>query len=405
MATCIGPEIFGANNGWNSSASWGKLDRSLIIRQFKAWLGTSENEHSIFIVDDLDGLRNDTAIDNALPREAPFILFSTRDPSIIEGIREDCTEIFIPAMESSEVIQLMKAVKNRLAGSHPALMTEELASLETVVKGHPQAAWLAISYIVSQRTENTKLSSVEAFLAMFEGQDWKARKEFLEYQIRLRPSIKATFDISLARLRHNTRMARKTLELISFFSTPSGLLDFHTFLEFKRDWLENEEVVRKIRANHRLFTMDGRTRSGCLAALKNVSVIVPSKDASAGFQVHPLLTEYVLQNAGHTDRAVWLRHLLFLCHESWTRDGLRDEIKPFVRNFLQIAYRFAIPTHVLCLPDNITRWVETMSNSDDDNRDETDERDEQDKRKEHDEQDTLDNVLGVNTIESKISTL
>ncbi|KAL8721376.1 MAG: hypothetical protein Q9225_001923 [Loekoesia sp. 1 TL-2023] len=56
------------------------------IHAFKTWLGHKENQPSVFFVDDLDGLGDESLIAAALPSQAQVIFYSARDPTLMESL-------------------------------------------------------------------------------------------------------------------------------------------------------------------------------------------------------------------------------------------------------------------------------------------------------------------------------
>ena len=91
ISTGIGHDILASRYPTSDLARiWRGLQPSDRVCAFKSWLGDPENSDTIFIVDDLDGLIDDSVIKSALPSEARLILFSARDPSIALGLRREC---------------------------------------------------------------------------------------------------------------------------------------------------------------------------------------------------------------------------------------------------------------------------------------------------------------------------
>ena len=139
------------------SAIWRSLGPSERIKAFKNWLGHPSNQPSLFIVDDLDGLKDDTLIKSALPREVQIILYSTRDPSLIEGLQRNSREYRLPIMEVDEMAELMYTVLRQ--GGDAMLDThiseKNLEAIARVVDGHALAACRAISYIIRVLAQTT----------------------------------------------------------------------------------------------------------------------------------------------------------------------------------------------------------------------------------------------------------
>ena len=85
-----------------------------MVLAFKAWLKDPVNQPVLFIVDDLDRLKDAATIKEALPREAQIILCSTRDPSIvIDSMDRSPTQFKIQSMGIGETTSLLRMILRR----------------------------------------------------------------------------------------------------------------------------------------------------------------------------------------------------------------------------------------------------------------------------------------------------
>ena len=341
-------------------AIWRGLSHTGRVQAFKAWLGDIDNQYSLFIVDDLDGLVSDMAMKDALPREAQLILYSTRNPSILQSLRGDRQEFRILTMDRDETTSLMSSIL-RMSGSvlSPAdFPMEDLEAIAKIVDGHALGARRAVTYIVQVLAQTTEGPPARRFIDIFQGSDWKSRMAFLEFKPRFELSIKETFEVSLQRLHRHKDAALSLLQLISFLSSMEKTLDFRKFLSIERPWLlEFESQV----PDRDIFINGLKYHGECLAELENVSIgFRPS--LSGPLQLHPLWIESIRQCAQHDGRVRWLRQLLLLSQESWVRNEARDIIYPFVQNCVHIAARFGISLEELCQSKLRIRWVGESDN-------------------------------------------
>ena len=142
------------------------------IQDFKFWLAHPNNQPSIFIVDDIDGFKDENLIRAALPREAQIMLYSTRDPRIIGSLGRDSQDFHIPTMEVDEMASLMNQVLNRSGykSVNAFISKKDLEAIANVVDGHALGACRAIAYILNALAQTAE-EPAAAFLNMFRGSD------------------------------------------------------------------------------------------------------------------------------------------------------------------------------------------------------------------------------------------
>ena len=339
------------------AAIWRDLGPSQRIRTFKSWLAEPSNQPLLFIVDDLDSLKDEAAIRAALPREARVILYSTRDPSIAGSLERSYQEHRVSTMDVDEMASLMTMVLTRSGDtfSQAQISETDLEAIAKVVDGHALAACRAVSYIIQILSQIAADTPAKEFITMFQGSDWKARKHFLQYRPRFGLSIMETFALSLDRFRHHQVAAHQFLELLAFISSKDQSLDFRRFLRIERPWLDE---LRPRLPDYELFAAGLLEQGEYLTEFENVSIGFRD-NLNTPLRLHPLWLECIRQRAGVEGRQRWLRQVLLLCH--WP--GVRDEIKtnddddvlgPFVVNALQIAKDFRID------PDDIYTFSSSL---------------------------------------------
>ena len=326
------------------AAIWRDLGPSQRIKAFKAWLAEPGNQPLLFIVDDLDGLTNEAAIRAALPREARIILYSTRDPSIVESLERTYQEYRISTMDIDEMASLMLTAFRRSGTdfSDAQISEPDLKAIANVVGGHALAACRAVSYIIHVLSQIIVGAPAKGFVAMFQGSNWLDRIRFLQYRPRFGLSIMDTFALSLGRLRRHQVAAPRFLELLAFISSKDQSLDFRRFLRIQRPWLN---VLRPDLPDYEIFAAGLFEQGEYLTELENVSI--GFRDTlNTPMRLHPLWLECIRQRAGLDGRQRWLHQILLLCH--WPNlqydAEAHDEnvLQPFIANAFQIAKDFQI---------------------------------------------------------------
>lgn len=343
--------------GVDVHSMWLQLGPSERINAFRTWLGEEQNQPSLFIVDDIDGIPDDASIQAAFPRDARCVLFSTRDPSIIDSLDRECKELRITSMDVDEMVSLMESVLRRSTSLQIDITERELESIAEFVDGHALGACRAISYIIHVLAQTAKSRPVEAFLDMITSRNWKARLRFLNYKPRFGQSILETYEVSLQRIRRHPDEAILLLELIAFLSSKHDNLDFRQFLDIDRPWLT--QFVEEL-ANFESFSNGLSDKDRLLAELEHVSIgLRPS--LSKPLQLHPLWTECTLQRATHDGRCRWLGQILLLCHESWRREECVDILRPFVLNCVDVAERFDIDLDRVVDSADLSLWLSDIT--------------------------------------------
>jgi hypothetical protein len=334
---------------------WRDLQPPERVQAFRDWLGTQENEQTLFMIDDIDGLMTDSEIEAAIPSEAKVVLYSTRDPTILRDFRPADKEISVSTLDPDEMAALMTLLlKHTRYLRQDPLAEEALASVAKAVRGHALAACRAVQYIddiISQTSE----SPIGAFLAIMNGPNWKGRKEFLEYKPRAGFSVMETFEISLKRLRRNQSTTIRLLQLLSFLNNFEGSLDFRKFFAMDRPWLmELEDDLPDVD----LLSKGMESHAKYLAEMENVSIGLRASRLEP-LKFHAIWLECVHQGMDHDDRLRWLRQVLLLCDASIAQSENVEMITLFRQNALHIAAKFDIKPDSLVPSSTAQRWLET----------------------------------------------
>ncbi|KAL8989972.1 MAG: hypothetical protein Q9169_008238 [Polycauliona sp. 2 TL-2023] len=356
IAVAIGHELLSIRfKNADLASIWRGYNAEERIQAFKRWLAHKNNQPNVFIVDDLDGLCDESLIMAALPSQAQVILYSARDPTILEGLERTGEIYHIPDMEIDEMALLMNATLRKTGSrtSAYAITDVDLESIAGIVSGHALGACRAIAYILNVLSQ-TSDEPATVFIQSFKGSDWEARKSFLEYKPRLGLSIMETYAVSIERMRPAKEPAMKLLEAMAFLSNSNKSLHFREFFAIKRPWLQE---LRPDLPDYDVFARGLHDQNEYLLDLERVSIgvrpVVPGP-----LQIHPLWVECIQQRAEHSGRLRWLRQILLLCHASFLHDPQEYQrfLDPFTRNLAVVATRFNISPRDLCKDDDTWDW-------------------------------------------------
>jgi hypothetical protein len=298
--------------------SYGDADKA---EAFKVWLREAEERHNMLIVDDLDAIQDRDGIRDALPREVPIAIFSTRDPGLCRALSHTGCFIDIPEMEPHDIVSVMKSVLSEyeLERYDTEIDSDNLEEIAKVVHGHPLAACRAISYITDILPLEIPSDAPELkFIEMFNGSNHSARKRFLEYKPPIGPSVMETFEISLQRLRRHQDQADKLLHVAAYMGNSDAIMELREFLSLKRPWLGR---IKEDLPDFDVFDQEFSGRGEYLAELQNVSIIQRSV-RNEPLYIHPLWVECLKQRVGHEGRLRWMRQLYLLCSNPWVGDEL-----------------------------------------------------------------------------------
>ncbi|KAI4167219.1 MAG: hypothetical protein LQ343_007379 [Gyalolechia ehrenbergii] len=358
IAVSIGHELLSIRfKNADLASIWRGYSSEERIQAFKTWLAHKDNQPNIFIVDDLDGLSDENLIRAALPSQAQVILYSARDPTIMESLDRYGKAYHIPDMEIDEMALLMNATLRRTGSrvSDSAITEIQLESIAKIVSGHALGACRAITYILNVLSQ-TSVKPATTFIQAFSSSNWEARRQFIEYKPRLGLSIMETFTTSLERMQNHKDAAMKLLEVMAFLSDNSKSLHSRDFFAVRRPWLEQ---LRSDLPDYDTFAQGSNSQNEYLLELERVSIgvrpVVPGP-----LQIHPLWIECI-QRAEHTGRLRWLRQILLLCYASFLHapEQYHESLEAFMQNVALIAARFNIPHRDLCANDDIWSWFKS----------------------------------------------
>ncbi|KAH6665734.1 hypothetical protein B0J14DRAFT_660433 [Halenospora varia] len=356
IASRIGHEILSARHSKQDLHSiWCSYTADEKIKATKAWFEEPENQDTLFIVDDLDGLKDEDAIQAVLPRQAKIVMLSTRNPGLVAELPRKFDRLRVSPLNVNEAVDLMGASLHNWNKENIPIPVEELEEIANEVACHPLGALNAISYITARLAQDSD-SPVAEFLAILRSGDYHERLEFLKYKPPFRYSVMQTFDVSFQRLRHPDGLATILLSLLGFLELDEPEIDFRRFF-FKREWLHE---LKEYLPDHTIFAAERSTLRAALEELENVS-IGHRTEQKLPLQVHPLWIECLRQRLGHGGRVRFLQQVLLVCYGSIIRKEELINIIPHVKTCLYVAVRFQISMDDLDLAPDVRTWIDGFS--------------------------------------------
>ncbi|KAI9648606.1 hypothetical protein NHQ30_003243 [Ciborinia camelliae] len=144
---------------WSNQTPEEKIDR------FQHWLDDKENENALFILDDIDGIKDLAPNSNfLLHHQARNILLTSRNPNLHP---RDGKTIKLGILETADIVTILEAVRSLEdadAKDFPDLYNPDtLLSIAKAVHGHPLAASIAMNYIIRRQSLNDCASAGQDF--------------------------------------------------------------------------------------------------------------------------------------------------------------------------------------------------------------------------------------------------
>jgi hypothetical protein len=164
IARRVGPEyLMKEFRGKDVEGIWRNENAAEKVERFRRWLNDPENENSLLLLDDIDGVKGLNERGTAFPREAKYILYTTRDPVLADLGSRPRQKFRISPMETHDIIKIMEEVRDREMLDRPdsekigdLYHHETLYQISEYVYGLPLASAIAIKYIVRVVSQNSK---------------------------------------------------------------------------------------------------------------------------------------------------------------------------------------------------------------------------------------------------------
>ena len=369
IARRVGPEYLLKNfRGQDLQQIWRNESSEEKVERFKSWLDDPENVDTLFILDDMDGLKSLEERAAALPNEAKNILYTTRDPLFRESSIRLRNKIRISTMDSEDIIKVMEDVRMNEKGNSE--ITGDLYDRATLLKiaaavhGHPLAASIAIKYISRVISQYNAETAGMEFVRKFESDSHGERREFLDFSPEV-PSIMETFHVSKSRLPEPDGAAWKLMQFHSMLETegdasfdPREFFFNHSCPITSEEFLDSDILGAEDFYLRRLFS-----------ELESVS-FGERLEVSSPFKFHPLWLECTRHAMGPSGRLRYARQVFLVCYYSifdqlgkTTSADIEKRAKNFLPQALhckEVCRNFRIPFEQLDLPEPIYQWIKYL---------------------------------------------
>ncbi|KAH9211394.1 P-loop containing nucleoside triphosphate hydrolase protein [Leptodontidium sp. 2 PMI_412] len=341
---------------------WNNLTQDEKVDRFKQWLRRPENAETLFLLDDLDGLKSQELISDAIPHEAQTILFSSRNPVLCEQLNRQSHHIRLCSMEQDDVVQIMEEMLQKMseAANRTIFSREKLQQIAAALEGHPMASRVAIRYITRVLVQEASEEPDSTFLGIMQGSDFESRKHFLEYRPVGEQSIMDAFLTSRQRLQDPDGIAWKLMQFSAFLETGDPTLDFRQFFY---------QISRSCRLQPSSFPdYDVLTASKVMisegfADIEAVSFGEPAV-GSIPAKFHPIWLDCTLQCMGESNRIRYMRQVLMICHLTVSNPerGLSPAVyRRHVKRCIDVCKAFRLDTSSLSLTMEVCEWVAGFS--------------------------------------------
>ncbi|KAF5574850.1 hypothetical protein FPANT_11570, partial [Fusarium pseudoanthophilum] len=322
------------------------------IHIFTKWLCDACNKDSLFIIDDIEAFGY-SKIPAILKYPVHYALVSTRDSNLNRADRF-FRDILLPPLTNGDAKDLLKWMLANLSSN--TLQWSGLDSVADKLHGHPLAIRNAIPFILERLL--TYEDPIAEFIDLFDSYDLEERKLFLDFSFEGR-SLWEAFDTSFQRLllQENSGRATKLIQILPFLSSDKDYANqvLHMDKPFFHEWQEKLPDVSILRTGPRVI-------STWLSKLRAVSffILSSSQSTSKDLNIHPLILQYMLLRLDDETRLSLMRQVLHLCYMLEDKGAVQESrIKPHVLHCVRVCQGLGIPLETLGLPADITYWVET----------------------------------------------
>jgi len=351
--------------GYDLQQVWNNLSEEEKIDRFKQWLGTPENNETLFLVDDMDGLRKWSDRTAALPGEARTIIYTSRDPVFHSPDTRDHLTLRMSTMPCEDLISIMKHVRdseiNNLGINEDGDIYDQktLLDIASNLDGHPLAASIAMKYIIRELSHNDAQIAGRQFVFRFRGNDPKMRRHFLNFTQEA-PTIMETFYISKDRLTDPDGAAWRLMEICSMLHSPlDGIkprFDARHFLFKHPNTLKAAELK-----DEGILSGEDIPLGRLFSELERVSFGMRDKD-SAGFSFHPLWAECARHQIGPESMLRYAREILLTCYNAMKVANEQEVGKYLIhaRHCKRVCTSFKVSLENLEVPEPVHRWIRSL---------------------------------------------
>jgi hypothetical protein len=336
---------------------WNNLSRQERVEAFVSWLSELSSTASVLLFDDVDALADMQGVAWAIGSCAHTVLFTSRNPSVLESLCEsahrDGCPYQISDMSIQELVNLMTHTLRAasLARNPLDISSTNLEKVADIVQGHSMAACRAVQFICQRLALNPGADPTTRFLSSFENGDWETRNAFLEFRQIPGRSLAEVFEASLKRLRESEHLASRLLHFAAFLS--ETVQHFRVFMLRDRPWLSAVEAEVP---NVSLFRLDRSLFDKLLHDLVNTSALIFLDDGT--LKIHALLQEYLRQRVGHPGRLRILRQIYLLADISVKLDEDTTIMQQFKDNCIRIAEAFRITVNDIAPSQEVMQIID-----------------------------------------------
>jgi hypothetical protein len=344
LASSVGPDILSARPYPISERAsiWRGMSRSERVAAFSTWLNRGSDDHTLFLVDDIDAIQDAAEMTNVLSYQANAIIYTGRNPYAFPTKRKREEEV--PLLDSEETVLLLKRTieQSSLASRRIIPSKQDLTAVAEILQGHPLAACNAVYFMTQELSYAIKIPSpIKRFIQIFSSDRWELRKDFLEFKPHLGVSVMESFELSLRRIQEEQSLSSRILQIAAFLT--NEVLDFREFFLVNRPWIvEFEDEI----PNHSLFTISETTLAKCLRSLEGTSSIMSSSPFDP-LHLHPVWVECLRQRVRHPGRVRILSQIILLIRVSLARNEEVELMTRFLTNCQRIAEAFQISNQTL----------------------------------------------------------
>jgi hypothetical protein len=369
IARRIGPEYLLKDfRGQDLQQIWRNESSEEKVGRFKSWLDDPENAETLFILDDMDGLKILEERAAALPNEAKNILYTTQNPVFRESSIRSRHKVRISTMDADKIIEVMEDVRNneRTAGEMTGDLHDRgtLLNIAAAVYGHPLAASIAIKYICRVISQYNAETAGMEFVIKFESDSFGERREFLDFTPEV-PSIMETFYVSKSRLPEPDGAAWKLMQFHSMLETEgSASFDPRKFFFNHSCQITPEEFP-----DSDILGAENFYLRRLFSDLETVS-FGERIEVSNPFSFHPLWLECTRHAMGSSGRLRYARQVLLVCYHSiFNQVGKASprDIETRAKNFLpqalyckKVCRNFRMPLEDLKPPEPVHQWMKYL---------------------------------------------
>jgi len=353
---------------------WRNEDANEKIERFRSWLDDPENEDSLLLLDDIDGIKGLEERGSALPREAKNVFYTTRDPVLAALGSRSRKKFRISPMETQDIIRIMEDVRDQEMSDRPdSEKTGDLYHHDTLLQiaecvyGLPLAAAIAIKYIVRVVSQTDASTAAAHFVSNLRSNNFEGRRRFLDFSPEML-SIMGTFCVSQKRLSQPDGEAWRLLQFHGMIETEgSDSFDPREFF-----FSHSCQITATEFPDSDILGAEGFHLRELFSELETVS-LGERLAITKPMAFHPLWLECTRHAMGPDGRVRFARQILQVCYHSifnqlgkiapYAMEQRANNFLAHVHCCLKVCRNFKISLEELDLSKPIQTWIEYLAES------------------------------------------